>query len=248
LSIKKQDASAVFVRETPAFAGIPFVFRSDSYGTDSACLLPLRLVGRHNLVCGLCKRLFARICQQILNAPNIGHRSTGEWLLIKLRFCDILDVMHFSLIDKIDTLEPGKRIVATKSLSLAEEYLQDHFPNFPVMPGVLMLEALTQASAWLIRVSGDFAHSIVVLKEARQVKYARFVQPGQTLNIVSELVQEDGNLVTLKAEGSVEGQNNLKAKLILCRYNLSDTDPSQSITDTKILAAMRERLKNLLRL
>ena len=155
--------------------------------------------------------------------------------------------MYFSLIDKIETLEPGKRIIATKSLSMAEEYLRDHFPNFPVMPGVLMLEALTQASAWLIRVSEDFAHSIVVLKEARNVKYARFVQPGQTLNIVSEIVQEDGNLVTLKAEGSVEGQNNLKARLILCRYNLSDTDPSQVVTDKKVIAEMRERLKNLYR-
>jgi len=155
--------------------------------------------------------------------------------------------MYFSLIDKIDTLEPGKRIVATKSLSLAEEYLQDHFPHFPVMPGVLMLEALTQASAWLIRVSEDFAHSIVVLKEARNVKYVRFVQPGQTLNIVSEIVQEEKNLVTLKAEGTTEGQVNLKAKLVLCRYNLSDTDPTQIITDTNLTAAMRERFKNLYR-
>jgi 3-hydroxyacyl-[acyl-carrier-protein] dehydratase len=156
-------------------------------------------------------------------------------------------VMFFSLIDKIDTLEPGKRIVATKSLSLAEEYLQDHFPNFPVMPGVLMLEALTQASAWLIRVSEDFAHSIVVLKEARNVKYARFVQPGQTLVIEAEIVKEEGDLVTLKAEGSVEGQNNLKAKLVLCRYNFSDTDPSRALTDEKVTAEMRRRLKNLYR-
>jgi len=155
--------------------------------------------------------------------------------------------MYFSLIDKIETLEPGKRIVATKSLSMAEEYLRDHFPNFPVMPGVLMLEALTQASAWLIRVSENFAHSIVVLKEARNVKYARFVQPGQTLNIISEIVQEDGNLVTLKAEGFVEGQSNLKAKLILCRYNHSDTDPLQTIVDEKVIAEMRELLKNLYR-
>ncbi|MCL2005159.1 MAG: beta-hydroxyacyl-ACP dehydratase [Planctomycetaceae bacterium] len=155
--------------------------------------------------------------------------------------------MYFSLIDKIDSLEHNKRIVATKSLSLAEEYLQDHFPNFPVMPGVLMLEALTQASAWLIRVSEDFAHSVVVLKEARNVKYARFVQPGQTLLITSEIVQEDGNLITLKAEGSVEGQNNLKARLILCRYNLSDTDSTQALADEKIVAEMRQRLKNLYR-
>ena len=156
--------------------------------------------------------------------------------------------MFFSLIDKIDSLEPGKRIVATKSLSLAEEYLRDHFPNFPVMPGVLMLEALTQASAWLIRVSDDFAHSVIVLKEARNVKYARFVQPGQTLVITSEIVKEEGNLVTLKAEGSVEGQTNLEVKkLILCRYNLSDTDPSQAITDRRTIAEMRERLANLYR-
>ena len=155
--------------------------------------------------------------------------------------------MYFSLIDKIETLEPGKRIVATKSLSLAEEYLQDHFPNFPVMPGVLMLEALTQASAWLIRVSEDFAHSIVVLKETRNVKYARFVQPGQTLVIEAEIVQETGNLVTLKAEGVVEKQSNLKAKLVLCRYNLSDTDPTQTIIDQNVTAEMRERLKNLYR-
>ena len=154
-------------------------------------------------------------------------------------------VMYFSLIDKIETLEPGKRIVATKSLSLAEEYLQDHFPNFPVMPGVLMLEALTQSSAWLIRVSEDFAHSIVALKEARNVKYARFVQPGQTLVIEAEIVQEADHLVTLKAEGTVEGLNNLKAKLVLCRYNLSDADPSQAITDNKVITEMRERLKNL---
>ena len=155
--------------------------------------------------------------------------------------------MYFSLVDKIKILEPGKRIVAVKSLSLAEEYLRDHFPNFPVMPGVLMLEALTQASAWLIRVSEDFAHSVVVLKEARNVKYARFVQPGQTLNIESEIVQEEKNLVTLKAEGTVEGQSNLKAKLILCRYNLSDTDPAQALTDQKLIAEMREQLKNLYR-
>ena len=156
--------------------------------------------------------------------------------------------MYFSLIDKIDSLEPGKRIVATKSLSLSEEYLLDHFPNFPVMPGVLMLEALTQASAWLIRVSEDFAHSIVVLKEARNVKYARFVEPGQTLVISSEIVREEGNLVTFKAEGTVEGQNNLEVKkLVLCRYNLSDTDPRQTATDKKVISEMRERLKNLYR-
>ena len=63
--------------------------------------------------------------------------------------------MRFSLIDRIVELEPGERVTATKSLTMAEEYLADHFPHFPVMPGVLMLEAMTQAGAWLVRVSED---------------------------------------------------------------------------------------------
>ena len=155
--------------------------------------------------------------------------------------------MHFSLIDRIELLEPGSKIVATKSLSLAEEYLQDHFPNFPVMPGVLMLEALTQSSAWLIRVSDDFAHSMVLLKEAKNVKYGRFVQPGQTLTLAATILKVEGDLVTLKTEGTMDGQTNLKAQLVLRRFNLVDANPNEEDTDRKIVADLRERLKLIYR-
>jgi 3-hydroxyacyl-[acyl-carrier-protein] dehydratase len=57
--------------------------------------------------------------------------------------------VKFNLLDKIESLS-DTRIVATKHVSLAEEYLQDHFPTFPVLPGVMMLEALTQAAGWLL--------------------------------------------------------------------------------------------------
>ena len=73
------------------------------------------------------------------------------------------DSMRFTLIDRIASTSAGCPITAVKSLTMAEEYLADHFPNFPVMPGVLMLEAMTQAGAWLVRPSEDFAHSMVVL-------------------------------------------------------------------------------------
>ena len=62
--------------------------------------------------------------------------------------------MRFVLVDRIISQETGQSLVAVKNLSLAEEYLADHFPGFPVMPGVLMLEALTQAGAWLVRDDG----------------------------------------------------------------------------------------------
>ena len=83
--------------------------------------------------------------------------------------------MRFTLIDRIVDLSPGEKITAVKNLSLAEEYLADHFPGFPVMPGVLMLEAMTQASAWLIRASEDFAHSTVVLQESTERQIRQFL-------------------------------------------------------------------------
>lgn len=150
--------------------------------------------------------------------------------------------MRFTLLDRILELEPGKRITATKSLSLAEEYLADHFPTAPVMPGVLMLEGLVQASAWLIRVSEDFAHSVVTLKQARGVKYASFVDPGGMLTISAEITDEDGRETRLKAQGSVEGAVAVSAKLTLERKNLAEEQPGDAAIDDYLVARQREFL------
>ncbi|MFI4874978.1 MAG: 3-hydroxyacyl-ACP dehydratase FabZ family protein [Blastopirellula sp. JB062] len=128
--------------------------------------------------------------------------------------------MRFTLIDRITDLVPGERIIATKCLSLAEEYLQDHFPRFPVMPGVLMLEAMTQTSAWLIRATEEFAHSVVILQEARNVKYADFVEPGEVLTVTAEWVKQEDRLTSLKVKGTVAGNMAVSARLVLDRYNL----------------------------
>jgi 3-hydroxyacyl-[acyl-carrier-protein] dehydratase len=131
--------------------------------------------------------------------------------------------MRFTLIDRIVELEPGARIKAIKALSMAEEYLGDHFPLFPVLPGVLMLEALTQAGAWLVRSSEDFAHSLVVLKEARNVKYADFVEPGRILTVTVEITKWEPRLVHLKAQGTLDGVVALSAaRLVIERYNLAE--------------------------
>jgi 3-hydroxyacyl-[acyl-carrier-protein] dehydratase len=148
--------------------------------------------------------------------------------------------MRFTLIDRVISLEPGRKILAAKNLSLAEEYLADHFPGFPVMPGVLMLEAITQAGAWLVRATEDFAHSIVVLKETRNVKYSSFVEPGQTLLVTVELLSDNGREVKLKAEGTVDGQTNVSARLTLERYNLAEQDPRKGETDEVVKQQMRE--------
>jgi 3-hydroxyacyl-[acyl-carrier-protein] dehydratase len=147
--------------------------------------------------------------------------------------------MRFKLLDRIVDLKPGASITAVKTLSLAEDFLADHFPLFPVMPGVFMLEAMTQASAWLIRASEDFAHSMVVLREARNVKYADFVMPGQTLQVQAEIINQTPHETKLKVQGSVDGKSNLSARLVMAKFNLADGNPSRASADAHVIRQMR---------
>lgn len=150
--------------------------------------------------------------------------------------------MKFVLVDRIVELEAGRRIVATKSLSRAEEYLADHFPTFPVMPGVLMLEAMVQASAWLVRVTQDFAPSTIVLKEARNVTYKSFVAPGQVLTIEAICQQMSANESVLVATGKLEAREIVKGRLTLRHLNLSDGDPALAELDEQIRGHFRREL------
>jgi 3-hydroxyacyl-[acyl-carrier-protein] dehydratase len=153
--------------------------------------------------------------------------------------------MRFVLVDRIISLQPGESLVAVKNLSLAEEYLADHFPGFPVMPGVLMLEALTQAGAWLIRDMEDFANSIVVLKKAKMIKYGSFVEPGRQLQLKVTLVSHDDREASFKGEGTIDGQSMVKGQFTLTRYNLRDRDPALHATDASIVAGLRDLFATL---
>ncbi len=139
--------------------------------------------------------------------------------------------MRFTLIDRIIELQPGVAVRAIKTLTMAEEYLADHFPRFPVMPGVLMLEALTQAGAWLTRYSEDFAHSFVVLKEVANVKYGQFVEPGHTLDITAKIIKSTATETKIQGQGVVDGQTAVSGRLVLAKYNLADTNPNYEAVD-----------------
>ncbi len=153
--------------------------------------------------------------------------------------------MRFTLIDQIVELEPGVKITAVKNVSLSEEYLQDHFPKFPVLPGVLMLEALVQSCAWLLRVSEDFAHSMVLLKEARNIKFADFVAPGHSLSVTAKIMRQDERLAQFKVQGTVDGLQVVSGRLVLERYNLADTDPNEAATDLHVKHDLRKLLSML---
>lgn len=153
--------------------------------------------------------------------------------------------MRFSLLDRIVELKPGVSIVASKVLSPDEEYLKDHFPRFAVMPGVLMLECMYQASAWLIRQTEGFSHSAVLLKEARNVKYSDFVTPGKELLVSAEIIKQDETTTSLKAQGTIDGNTAVAARLILERFNIGDRLPVRASADPYAQNHFREVFKQL---
>jgi 3-hydroxyacyl-[acyl-carrier-protein] dehydratase len=147
--------------------------------------------------------------------------------------------MRFNLVDRIVEVEPGRRIRAVKNLTLGEDYLADHFPTFPVMPGVLLLQTLVEAGAWLLRVSDDFRYSLICLREAKNVKYGTFLEPGRRLLVTLELVKQEGALATFTGKGEVEGTSTVSARLTLARSSLKDCNPAFQDTDERIIKHLR---------
>ena len=149
--------------------------------------------------------------------------------------------MKFALIDRIVELVPGERIVAIKAVSLAEEYLGDHFPTFPVLPGVLILEAMAEAGAWLVREAEDFASSVILLRSAKNVTYKGFVKPGELLRV--------GVACRLLARGESDyagvgyrdDQEVVKARFSLAHYSLAKRDSSLEPIDRELIAGAKAR-------
>lgn len=100
--------------------------------------------------------------------------------------------MHFDLVDRV-VEQSAQHIVTLKLVSGAEEYLQDHFPTFPVLPGVMMLEAMVQAGRKLLEAHPSAPpERPLVLGRVRALKYGRFVKPGAALRVRVELIKDLG--------------------------------------------------------
>jgi len=158
-----------------------------------------------------------------------------------LRITTMAKTMRFILIDKIVSLESGKAIKAVKGVSLAEEYLADHFPTFPVLPGVLLLEGLIESASWLVREAENFAHSMLLLEEARNVKYKSFVAPGAQIEYTVEAKTIEENISSFTGFGLSGGEQIVEAKFGLRHFNLADKDSTMAATDARIIENMKKR-------
>jgi 3-hydroxyacyl-[acyl-carrier-protein] dehydratase len=153
--------------------------------------------------------------------------------------------MRFSLIDRIVALDTGQSITTVKNLSLAEEYLQDHFPGFAVMPGVLMVEACVQTGAWLMRATEDFQYSTILLKEAKAVKFNSFVTPGKQLRVTLKTHKWGDGECTFKATSSVDDESAVSCRITLQQFNLRDHNESLAENDALLTANMKELFHQL---
>ena len=153
--------------------------------------------------------------------------------------------MRFILIDKITAVEAGRSIHAVKGVTLAEEYLGDHFPTFPVLPGVLLLQGLVESASWLVRITEDFAHSMILLDQAKNVRYKSFLAPGGHIEyaVAAKEIQKD--LSSFSGEGVAGGQRIVEARFTLRHFNLADRDARLAGVDAEVIGALRARLRLL---
>jgi 3-hydroxyacyl-[acyl-carrier-protein] dehydratase len=112
----------------------------------------------------------------------------------------------FLLVDRVIELEPGKRAVGVKSVSMGEPYFQGHFPDYPVMPGVLIVEALAQVGAVAILCADEFKGKLALFAGIDNVRFKRQVKPGETLRLEVELSQIRRSIGTGSGTASVDGE------------------------------------------
>ena len=154
--------------------------------------------------------------------------------------------MRYHLLDRVDAHQPGEYLRGCRFLSLGEEYLADYFPRFPVMPGVLMLQSLVEAAAWLMRVSGS-PHTVITLAEAKNVKYGSFLQPGRRMDVAVDWVGGDAKseIVTFRGKGVDDTlQQTVSAHFALRGYSLAGRGPAGVAADGQVAGRIRPRAGN----
>ena len=133
---------------------------------------------------------------------------------------DIKEIMEtiphrqpFLLIDRIDELEPGMRAVGVKAVTFHEEFFAGHFPGEPVMPGVLILEALAQVGAVAILSVEENKGKTAFFGGVDNVRFRRKVVPGDVLTLTCEIIRTRGNVGVGTALASVNGERAVTAEM-----------------------------------
>ena len=121
----------------------------------------------------------------------------------------------FLLVDRIIEMEPGKRIVGIKNVTMNEPFFVGHFPNFPVMPGVLIIEAMAQTGGVLaLQDAAIGSDKLVLFAAIEEAKFRRPVVPGDQLRLELEVLQRHTSFARMKGKAYVDGKLAAQAILI----------------------------------
>ena len=120
----------------------------------------------------------------------------------------------FLLIDRIEEMEPGVMAKGFKNLTINEEFFQGHFPNEPVMPGVLQVEALAQIGACAILSKEEFKGKTAYFAGINKIRFKRKVLPGDRLDLSIEIINMKGSIGIGKGVASVDGEKACEGEIL----------------------------------
>ncbi len=120
----------------------------------------------------------------------------------------------FLLVDRIEEMEPGVRAVGIKNVTQNEPFFEGHFPNYPVMPGVLIVEALAQVGAVGVMMLDEFRGKLALFAGIDGVRFRRQVIPGDVLRMEVEISRLKGRAGRGKGSATVEGGRVCEAELM----------------------------------
>ena len=119
----------------------------------------------------------------------------------------------FQMVERVDELEPGRYAKGVKCVSVNEPYFAGHFPDMPVMPGVLIIEALAQLCSLVIDEDASDPDKVYVLLKADVFKFVKAVTPGDTLTLEASVLVAAGGLYKFAVKASVDGALRAKGEL-----------------------------------
>lgn len=120
----------------------------------------------------------------------------------------------FLLVDKIIEIEEGKRVVGIKNVTVNEPFFQGHFPEYPVMPGVLILEALAQTGAIAVLGQEETKGKIGFLAGVDKCRFKQQVKPGDQLRLEIEIIRMKGSIGKGKGVATVDGKVACEAEIM----------------------------------
>ena len=135
----------------------------------------------------------------------------------------------FLLVDAIEEMEPGKRIVGIKNVSINEGYFQGHFPGQPIMPGVLIIESLAQTGGVLLLTEvPDRSNKMMYIVAIDNARFRRPVVPGDQLKLELTVVSCRGTFCKVEGRASVNGELAAEATM-MCKMLDIETEPAAAV-------------------